>query len=54
MNTFSNIINTLFTRLSNAGAARGLLERADLSRGLSREEAAQLRYNALAMLSVVR
>jgi hypothetical protein len=37
-----------------AGEACSLLERAATSRGMSHDEAAQLRINALAMLSVVR
>lgn len=54
MNTLNRFFSTLFGRMSNAAAARGLFERAATSRGLSHNEAAQLRINALALLSVVR
>ncbi len=54
MNTFQRIFSTLLSLQSNAAGARSLFERAALSRGLSQNEAAQLRINALALLSVVR
>ncbi len=55
-----NRISQLFSRLFNtahpspANTARSLLERATHARGQSRHEAAQLRANAQAMLSVLR
>lgn len=54
MNAFTSFFSALFNRQSNAGAARQLLERASLARGLSEGDAAELRGNAMAMLRVVR
>ena len=54
MNAFKSFFNAIFNRKSNAGAARQLLERAGLARGLSQGDAAELRGNAMAILRVVR
>jgi hypothetical protein len=54
MNTLRQIFISLFNRGGQAAAARGLFERADAARGLSRGDAQELRSNALALLRVVR
>jgi hypothetical protein len=56
MNRISQIFSALFGTKQSASvsAARGLLERATHARGQSHYEAAQLRANAQAMLSVLR
>jgi hypothetical protein len=54
MNALMTFFSALLNRRNNASAARQLLERADQARGQSRGDAAELRSNALAMLSVVR
>lgn len=54
MTKMTQFLSTLLTRQNNGDRACGLLERAATARGLSRDDAAQLRINALAMLSVVR
>jgi hypothetical protein len=54
MNALKALFSALLNRGNNAPAARQLLERASQARGLSQGDAAQLRTNALAMLSVVR
>jgi hypothetical protein len=54
MNTITTFLANLLTRRTNAMAARGLFERATTARGQSVFEMAQLRGNAMAMLSVVR
>jgi hypothetical protein len=53
---FSTLLGTsqLAAQTTPASAARSLLERATRARGQSRYEAAQLRANAQAMLSVLR
>ncbi len=54
MNAFKSFLAAMFTRQSNAGAARQLLELATQARGISSRDAAELRGNAMAMLRVVR
>ncbi len=54
MKTFTQLFTNLLTRQNNAAKACSLLERAANARGLSQGDAAQLRGNAMAMLSVVR
>jgi hypothetical protein len=56
MTRLTQIINSLFTsnRVAPAHAARALLERATHARGQSAYEAAMLRANAQAVLSVLR
>lgn len=57
MQTITHFFVNLFTWATPADAstpAGSLLERAAQSRGMSAGDAAQLRINALAMLSVVR
>lgn len=54
MNVLSQFFAALLNRRNNAPAARQLLERAAQSRGLSQDDAAQLRGNAMAVLRVVR
>jgi hypothetical protein len=54
MNALSQFFAALLNRRNNAPAARRLLERTALSRGLSQGDAAELRGNALAVLRVVR
>jgi hypothetical protein len=56
MNRISHIFAALFgaSQSASVNTARGLLERATYARGQSRYEAAQLRANAQAMLSVLR
>jgi hypothetical protein len=57
MPNISQLIRQLFTRLvpaAQSNSACSLLERAGAARGLSAEDAALLRINALAMLRVVR
>lgn len=58
MNTFNQSISQLFAALFDRGnnddATQNLLERANHARGQSAGDAAELRHNALALLSVVR
>ncbi len=57
MNRIAQLLLSVFTpreRTSPAATARALYERATTARGQSRYEAAQLRANAQAMLSVLR
>lgn len=57
MNRITQFVVTVFTpreRTSPAATARALYERATYARGQSHYEAAQLRANAQAMLSVLR
>jgi hypothetical protein len=54
MNTLRQFLSQWMSANARPVEARGLLERAANARGLSQDEAAQLRSNALAMLSVVR
>jgi hypothetical protein len=56
MNRISQILSALFgtSQSASVSTARNLLERATYARGQSRFEAAQLRANAQAMLSVLR
>ena len=57
MKTVTHFFANLFTRENppaESTPAGSLLERAAQSRGMSAGDAAQLRINALAMLSVVR
>jgi hypothetical protein len=56
MNRISQLFSALFGARQSASVstAQGLLERATHARGQSRFEAAQLRANAQAMLSVLR
>jgi hypothetical protein len=56
MNRISQIFSALFgtSQSASVNTARSLLERATHARGQSRYEAAQLRANAQAVLSVLR
>jgi hypothetical protein len=56
MNRISQLFSALFGARQSASVstAQGLLERATQARGLSHYEAAQLRANAQALLSVLR
>jgi hypothetical protein len=58
MNTFNQSITQLFAALFDRGnnddTTQNLLERANHARGQSAGDAAELRHNALALLSVVR
>ncbi len=60
MNRINQILFALFgasqpaSPSTSVNTARGLLERATYARGQSRYEAAQLRANARALLSVMR
>jgi hypothetical protein len=57
MNRIAQFVVTVFTpreRTSPAATARNLYERSSNARGQSRYEAAQLRANAQAMLSILR
>jgi hypothetical protein len=54
MNTISQLITALFSQQTMPTHACSLLERAATARGLSVNEATQLRSNAMALLSVVR
>jgi hypothetical protein len=54
MNALTQLFANLLTRQNNSAKACSLLERAANARGLSQSDAAQLRINAMAMLSVVR
>jgi hypothetical protein len=54
MTTIAQFFSNLLTRQNNSAEACSLLERAATARGLSQDDATQLRINALAMLSVVR
>ncbi len=54
MKMIARFFSTLLTQQSNASNACSLLEQAANARGLSQGDAAQLRINAIALLSVVR